>query len=156
MCQKRRCYKSFSFRKKYLETFYHPDLPYPINIGGSVDRIEERNGIIRIIDYKTGKVDKGDIILTTWNGLTEDISNDKIIQVLAYAFMFEKFALDQQMEAGIISFKNLKSGFMPFTFKLGKDINTTINKETLKDYLEQIVVLLREILDENIPFEEKV
>ena len=45
---------------------------------------------------------------------------------------------------------------MPFTFKQGKDINTTISKETLKDYLEQIVILLREILDENIPFEEKV
>jgi len=148
--------KILALEEKYLETLYHPDLPYPINIGGSVDRIEERNGIIRIIDYKTGKVDKGDIILTTWNGLTEDISNDKIIQVLAYAFMFEKFALDQPMEAGIISFKNLKSGFMPFTFKQGKEINTTINKETLKDYLEQIVILLREILDENIPFEENV
>jgi hypothetical protein len=60
------------------------------------------------------------------------------------------------MEAGIISFKNLKAGFMPFNFKVGKEVNTIINKETLKDYLEQIVILLREILDENIPFEEKV
>jgi hypothetical protein len=60
------------------------------------------------------------------------------------------------MEAGIISFKNLKAGFMPFNFKVGKEVNTIINKETLNDYLEQIVVLLREISDENIPFEEKV
>jgi hypothetical protein len=148
--------KILALEEKYMETLIHPDLPFPVNIGGSVDRIEERNGIIRIIDYKTGKVDKGDIILTTWSGLTEDIGNDKIIQVLAYAFMYEKFALEQPMEAGIISFKNLKSGFMPFTFKQGKDINTTISKETLKDYLEQIVILLREILDETIPFEEKV
>lgn len=148
--------KILALEKTYEETIIHPDLPFPVLIKGNVDRIEERNGIIRIIDYKTGKVDKGDIILTTWNGLTEDISNDKIIQVLAYAFMFEKFALDQPIEAGIISFKNLKSGFMPFTFKQGKEINTTINKETLKDYLEQIVILLREILDENIPFEENV
>lgn len=148
--------KILALEEKYMETLIHPDLPFLVNIGGSVDRIEERNGIIRIIDYKTGKVDKGDIILTTWSGLTEDIGNDKIIQVLAYAFMYEKFALEQPMEAGIISFKNLKSGFMPFTFKQGKDINTTISKETLKDYLEQIVILLREILDETIPFEEKV
>jgi hypothetical protein len=70
--------------------------------------------------------------------------------------MYEKLALGQPMEAGIISFKNLKSGFMPFTFKEGKDINTTINKDTMKEYLKQIVVLLLEILDENIPFEEKV
>ena len=148
--------KILALEEKYIETLIHPDLPFPVKIGGSVDRIEERNGIIRIIDYKTGKVDKGDIILTTWTGLTEDIKNDKIIQVLAYAFMYEKLALDQPMEAGIISFKNLKSGFMPFTFKQGKDINTTINKDTMKDYLEQIVFLLQEIFDENIPFEEKV
>ncbi len=148
--------KILALEKTYEETLIHPDLPFPVLIKGNVDRIEERNGIIRIIDYKTGKVDKGDIILTTWNGLTENIGNDKIIQVLAYAFMYEKFALDQPMEAGIISFKNLKSGFMPFTFKQGKEINTTINKETLKEYLEQIVILLREIFDENIPFEEKV
>jgi hypothetical protein len=70
--------------------------------------------------------------------------------------MYEKLALQQPMEAGIISFKNLKSGFMPFTFKVGKEINTIIDKEMLQDYLEQIVVILREILDENIPFEEKV
>ena len=148
--------KILALEEKYMETLIHPDLPFPVKIGGSVDRIEERNGIIRIIDYKTGKVDKGDIILNTWSELTEDIGNDKIIQVLAYAFMYEKFALEQPMEAGIISFKNLKSGFMPFTFKQGKDINTIIDKDTMREYLEQIVVLLREILDENIPFEEKV
>lgn len=148
--------KILALEKKYLETLIHPDLPFPVKIGGSVDRIEERNGIIRIIDYKTGKVEKGNITLTTWNGLTDDIKNDKIIQVLAYAFMYEKLALDQPMEAGIISFKNLKAGFMPFNFKVGKEVNTIIDKETLKEYLEQIVILLREILDENIPFEEKV
>lgn len=148
--------KILALEKTYEETLIHPDLPFPVLIKGNVDRIEERNGIIRIIDYKTGKVDKGNIILTSWSGLTEDISNDKIIQVLAYAFMYKKFALEQPMEAGIISFKNLKSGFMPFTFKQSKEINTTINKETLNDYLEQILVLLREILDANIPFEEKV
>ncbi|MEY3498521.1 MAG: hypothetical protein RL308_190 [Bacteroidota bacterium] len=148
--------KILALEKTYEETLIHPDLPFPVLIKGNVDRIEERNGIIRIIDYKTGKVDKGNIILTTWSGLTEDSSNDKIIQVLAYAFMYEKLALEQPMEAGIISFKNLKSGFMPFTFKVGKEVNTIIDKEMLRDYLEQIVVLLREILDVNIPFEEKI
>jgi hypothetical protein len=148
--------KILALEKTYEETLIHPDLPFPVLIKGNVDRIEERNGIIRIIDYKTGKVEKGNVTLSTWNELTNDIKNDKIIQVLAYAFMYEKLALDQPMEAGIISFKNLKAGFMPFNFKVGKEVNTIINKETLKDYLEQIAILLREILDENIPFEEKV
>ena len=134
----------------------HPSLPFPIKIAGTVDRIEERNGIIRIIDYKTGKVEKTNVTLKSWRGLTEEIKNDKIIQVLAYAFMFEKEVSGKAIEAGIISFKNLKSGFLPFTFKEDKVETTVIDKDVLSNYLEQMVLLLKEILDETKDFEEKV
>ena len=70
--------------------------------------------------------------------------------------MFEKEANGKPIEAGIISFKNLKSGFLPFNFKEGKEINSIITEEILKKYLEQVVVLLNEILDVNIPFQEKI
>jgi hypothetical protein len=85
-----------------------------------------------------------------------DIKNEKIIQVLAYVFMFEKEANGLPIEAGIISFKNLKAGFLPFNFKSGKEEITRIDQDILNNYLEQIVVLLTEILDETIPFAEKV
>ena len=134
----------------------HPSLPFPIKIAGKVDRIEERNGIIRIIDYKTGKVEKPNVTLKSWKGVTEEIKNDKIIQILAYAFMYENEANGKPIEAGIISFKNLKSGFLPFSFKDGKEENTTIDSAILNNYLEQMVLLLNEILDETKPFEEKV
>jgi ATP-dependent helicase/DNAse subunit B len=134
----------------------HPTLPFPVLIKGNVDRIEERNGVIRIIDYKTGKVEKSSVTLKTWKGLTEEIKNDKIIQVLAYAYMYETEAKSKPIEAGIISFKNLKSGFLPFNFKEEKEGNMIINEEVMTNYLEQIVLLLNEILDVSIPFEEKV
>ena len=134
----------------------HPSLPFPIKIAGKVDRIEERNGVIRIIDYKTGKVEKTNVTLKSWKGLTEEIKNDKIIQILAYAFMYEKEANGKPIEAGIISFKNLKSGFLPFSFKDGKDEKTTIDTTILNDYLEQMVLLLNEVLDVEKPFEEKI
>lgn len=134
----------------------HPSLPFPIKIAGKVDRIEERNGVIRIIDYKTGKVEKASVALKSWKALTDEIKNDKIIQVLAYAFMYEKEANGKPIEAGIISFKNLKSGFLPFNFKEGKEENALIGEEILSNYLEQMVLLLNEILDETKPFEEKI
>lgn len=136
--------------------FIHPNLPFPVLIKGNVDRIELRNGKIRIIDYKTGKVEKTNVILKTWNGLTEDIKNDKIIQVLAYAYMFENEMKDIPVEVGIISFKNLKSGFLPFGFKEEKELTITITSEILNSFLEEIALLLNEIFDENMPFEEKV
>ncbi|MES2410766.1 MAG: PD-(D/E)XK nuclease family protein, partial [Bacteroidota bacterium] len=119
-----------------LETTYERELtdarlPFPILIKGNVDRIELRNGRLRIVDYKTGKVDKNNVILKNWNGLTEDIKNDKIIQVLAYAFMFEELANGQEMEVGIVSFKNLKSGFLPFQFKPEKEAVEIISAEIM-------------------------
>ncbi|MFE3848186.1 PD-(D/E)XK nuclease family protein [Flavobacterium sp. LB3P45] len=148
--------KILALEKTFERSLNHPSLPFPVLIKGNVDRIEERNGTIRIIDYKTGKVDKANVILKTWKGLTEDIKSDKIIQVLSYAYMYEEEAKGKPIEAGIISFKNLKGGFLPFAFKEEKEMNSIINEEVLSNYLEQIVVLLMEILDVKIPFKEKI
>jgi len=145
-----------ALEQTYERLLEHPKLPFPVLIKGNVDRIENRDGVIRIIDYKTGKVEKGSVTLRSWEDLTLDIKNEKIIQVLAYAFMFEKEAKGAPIEAGIISFKNLKEGFLPFNFKSGKEETKNIEEETLTNYLEQIVLLLTEILDETIPFIEKI
>jgi hypothetical protein len=145
-----------ALEQTYQRLLEHPKLPFPVLIKGNVDRIENRDGVIRIIDYKTGKVEKGTVTLRTWDDLTLDIKNEKIIQVLAYAFMYEKEAKGTPIEAGIISFKNLKAGFLPFNFKPGKEDQTRVDDAIMNDYLEQIVVLLTEILDESIPFKEKI
>ena len=148
--------KILALEQTFERTLNHPSLPFPVLIKGNVDRIEERNGIIRIIDYKTGKVEKASVTLKSWNRLTEDIKNDKIIQVLAYAFMYEQQANEKPIEAGIISFKNLKAGFLPFIIKEDKVSITEISALVLSNYLEQLVLLLNEILDVTIPFEEKI
>jgi hypothetical protein len=148
--------------EKHLErVLEHPKLPFPVKIGGNVDRIEIRrkkgeSSKIRIIDYKTGNVTKPSVTLKSWNGLTEDIKNDKIIQILAYAFMYEEQAKGLEIEAGIISFKNLKNGFLPFGFKEGKETFEVISPEIMESYIEEIVVLLNEILSVDVAFEEKV
>ncbi|WP_276379736.1 PD-(D/E)XK nuclease family protein [Flavobacterium sp. H4147] len=148
--------KIIALEQTFERELTHPKLPFPVLIKGNVDRIELRNGRIRIIDYKTGKVEKTNVVLKSWNGLTEELKNDKIIQVLAYAFMFEKEAGETPIEVGIVSFKNLKSGFLPFGFRAEKDLDITVTHNTLQYYLEEIVLLLNEIFDANFPFEEKV
>jgi len=141
--------------EKHLErTLEHPNLPFSVKIAGNVDRIENRNGKIRIIDYKTGTVTKPSVTLKSWKNLTEDIKNDKIIQILAYAFMYELDAQGLEIEAGIISFKNLKNGFLPFNFKVDKEVIEVISPEIMESYLEEIVVLLNEILNADVAFEE--
>ncbi len=134
----------------------HPKLPFPVMLKGNVDRIEKRNGITRIIDYKTGKVEEREMLLKSWGGLTSDIKNEKVIQVLAYAFIFEEQVMQQPMEVGIISFKNLKCGFMPFTVKDEAGKQTLMSRDIIGRYVDELAELLAEILDANIPFAEKV
>lgn len=147
--------KILFLEKRFERIFEHPELPFPVLIGGSVDRIEERNGKIRIIDYKTGKVEAPSVTLKTWDNLVTEIKNDKIIQILAYAFMYEKEANGKEMEVGIISFKNLRNGFLPFKFKEGKEVSSVVDATVLENYLNEMVLLFKEILNKEIPFEEK-
>jgi len=133
-------------------------LTFPIKIAGKVDRIEERNGAIRIIDYKTGKVDGNSLKIQDFGDLTSDIKNEKIIQLLCYALMFENHELKQNREvsAGIISFKNMKSGFLPFGLGKGKDADVVISIEILEDFKSELETLIVEIFNPEIPFKEKV
>jgi hypothetical protein len=55
-----------------------------------------------------------------------------------------------------LSLLEFKIGVLPFNFKEEKEGNMIINEEVMTNYLEQIVLLLNEILDVSIPFEEKV
>lgn len=130
-------------------------LPYPVKISGFIDRIEKRNGIIRIVDYKTGKVEANDLVLSDWSDFLGNEKKNKIIQLLSYVFIYEEKTNGVPVETGVISFKNLKNGFMSFGFKEGKERQQTITAEIIENFQEETVRLLLEILDENQPFEEK-
>jgi hypothetical protein len=131
-------------------------LPYSVKIKGNVDRIDLLDGQIRIMDYKTGKVEQKNITLKTFENLTKNPKNDKIIQLLCYSLMYAKTTNTQNIETGIFSFKNVKSGFMPFKLNLEKQELKVTTVQILEDFEEQIIVLLKEILDPEIDFIEKI
>lgn len=145
--------KILALETKLERTFTSKKLPYPVKIAGNVDRIEMRNNVIRIIDYKTGKVDQNQLRISDWQGLTTEIKNDKIIQLLCYALLYQP-ENSLEMQAGIISFKNMKGGFMPFEFKEGKEIRSLLSAEILDAFTQELFVLIAEILNPSLSFEE--
>lgn len=136
-------------------------LDFPVNLKGTVDRVDEFNGKLRIIDYKTGKVDQNKVEIVDW----EDISSDydkysKPFQILMYACLLDaQNPITESVEAGIISFKNLQNGFLKFSKKdkngRGAVKDQDITRETLSAFKEQLEKLILEICDPNIPFTEK-
>ena len=140
-----------------IKSFFEP-LNFPIKIKGTVDRIDEFNGITRIIDYKTGSVKQDKVRVMNWEDITLDYDKySKPFQILTYALMMSQSApLKFPLQAGIISFKNLKSGFLPFQKQIsyGK-YDDFISEETLNDFNQELCKLILEIFDERTDFVEK-
>lgn len=135
-----------------------PSLNFPVNIGGKVDRVDMCNGVKRIIDYKTGFVEQGNLELVEWEPLITDYKYSKAFQVLAYATMINNDVPVERAEAGIISFKNLQKGFLKFGTKpsmYSKSKDQIISQETLVLFKEELAKLIIEICNPTIPFTEK-
>ncbi len=134
-----------------------PELNFPVNIHGKVDRVDEYNGQLRIIDYKTGLVKQGDVEIIEWEEINQDYKFSKAFQILTYALMMNKEISINNAEAGIISFKNLGSGFLKFGTKTSafSKRDQLINTDTLEKFTVELEKLILEICDSNLPFTEK-
>ncbi|NNC49176.1 MAG: PD-(D/E)XK nuclease family protein [Flaviramulus sp.] len=138
-----------------------PELDFPVKIKGKVDRVDEFNGKTRIIDYKTGSVQQNHVEIVNWEDLTTDYKKySKSFQILTYAYLMQASrAIKLPVEAGIVSFKNLSSGFIKFAKKdkpgnyAKKD--TLITQDTIDNFSVELKNLILEICNPNIDFIEK-
>lgn len=132
------------------------DLPFPIVLKGTVDRVELRNNDLRIIDYKTGSVEKADLFIKSWQDLLlEEGKKEKAFQILMYTYMLHKeTSLSLPVSAGIISLRKLKNGYMPFGIGEGRKKETAITQEALTHFEGILRQVIHEIFDPSIPFRD--
>ncbi|MET2986275.1 PD-(D/E)XK nuclease family protein [Aureibaculum conchae] len=145
--------KILALEKKLTLKIKVESLNFPVQLVGEADRIDELNGTTRIIDYKTGKVEQKELNIKDWSLITKDYKkHNKSFQVLFYALLFsESLGLNidkQPLESGIVSFKNLKVGFL----KINK---ATVTQEDIDFFKTELKQLLVEIFDPTIPILEK-
>ncbi len=139
--------KIISLEKDFNEEIRSGKTKYRIK--GKIDRVDEINGEIRIIDFKTGKkLYRKDLVLKN----EDELGSEKSIYNLQLIFYMIGLFKEMQpgiVRSGIISLKNTKEGVLEGNF----EGETRINNEKIKIYEKRVITMINQILDRNLTFE---
>lgn len=121
-----------------------------VRLRGFVDRIDSIGEKVRIIDYKSGKVDSTDVGVRAGDvspdKIVESIGNKKhVLQLMLYAFLYHQNE-NVTAEPSIISF--VSGNNAPFELDLKKNTLKTI----IEDFPTYIEIILNEVYDTELPF----
>ncbi|MCF6278843.1 MAG: PD-(D/E)XK nuclease family protein [Flavobacteriaceae bacterium] len=149
--------KIISLEKRYSTNIEIENVDFPIKLHGIIDRIDQVDGVTRIVDYKTGMVQSSQLRMTDFSKMSDDYKYTKALQVMLYAHLYieeTNFDMSQPIEAGIISFKNLNNGFLKMNFAEGRGKNYTVSEEKINEFLIELRRIIAEIFNPEIPFLE--
>ena len=114
-----------------------------VSLKGKADRIDEIDGELRIIDYKTGIVDNRKLIINKDFNEIELNKSSQAIQLLVYAYTYaKKHQLKELPTAGILSFRKIKDGLSTVNF--GKSFPSTDHLASVEDLLSRIITEMLE------------
>ena len=125
---------------------------HKVRLHGFADRIDKVGDEIRVIDYKTGKVDPSDVKITkNTDGLTS--MKEKSIQLLMYKYLYlhnHPEVSPDLIQPGIIAFQKLKQGLFKLEIDPAHALNTSF-EDTCTKYFDD---MLAEIFNKDKPFEQ--
>ncbi len=132
--------------------------PARLLLGGFVDRVDEKDGVFRMVDYKTGS-DK--LEFATVEGLFEregKKQNKAALQTLMYSWMFAaKYPDRKKFAPALIPIRALKgeAGDILFHEKKGRGpLNADVMPFVLQEFKALLRPLVEEIFDELTPFSQ--
>ncbi|PRX56778.1 PD-(D/E)XK nuclease family protein [Flagellimonas meridianipacifica] len=143
--------KLLHLEERFETTLNFNEISHPITLKGFIDRIDEFDGTIRVIDYKTGNTESRDVRIKEWEELILNDKKSKAFQLLCYAYLLNKHNGSSTVTAGIYAIKNLKNGLLQFSF----NNNPIINESVLEEFQNQLKALIMEIYNPEIPFTDK-
>ncbi len=135
-----------------------PEYSFPVVLKGKIDRIDEVDGKLRILDYKTGRVSLSEMNVVNWEEIIEEPKLNKVFQVLCYAYLYAQLNHVTLLDAGVISFKNLSEGFLNFATKekpRSRNRTAGVTPEVLKAFEQQLLILISEICNPAASLVEK-
>ena len=115
---------------------------------GIADRVETRQGVKYIIDYKTGAVKTADLKTESIDSL-HDNHKSKLVQLLMYAWLAHKELGAAKVVSGIYTLRDTKLTLLPATV----DKVTDFSKSDFDEFEMYLISKVNEMLNPEIPLE---
>ncbi len=139
------------FEKQFEFLDFHTIGESKINLKGTADRIDSVGQLIRIIDYKTGKVEDKDFKLKTIDEVFEK-RNRYLFQLLWYSLLTRnEYGKGVAVNAGVVPLGQLNS---PDMFITTQENTPFVPNEYLDEFEVKLKVAFEELLDPNIKIKQ--
>ena len=110
-----------------------------------MDRIDRLDGMLRVIDYKTGSLADSEISFTDRKAAMPG----KWLQLMCYALMYRRqFPSDETLRTGIYPLRYLRSDVRLASWNRQEEITNAL----LDDFEERLREMLASLLDREQPF----
>ena len=138
-------FKIVDLEKEIKEEFEFGEIKKEIK--GRIDRIDEKDGITRIIDYKTGSYELKKFKEDYFDKLISEPAYKENFQAFLYGYFYSRENPGKEINVGIYPVKKLRNGID--SLKDGY-----IEEVHFKEFEERLKILMSEIFDKEIPFRQ--
>ncbi|HEX6889175.1 MAG TPA: PD-(D/E)XK nuclease family protein [Chryseolinea sp.] len=123
-------------------------------LGGKIDRVDRKENVVRVIDYKTGR-DKLDFDTIPSLFSREERRNKAAFQTMLYALLYKANAKskDVKIVPGLINRMNLFDRNFQFGLKVDKSYIDDVD-QLIPEFERHLKLLLEELFDPNVPFDQ--
>jgi RecB family exonuclease len=132
--------------EKDVSTEFKVDESKSVRLLGIIDRLDEKNGVLRVVDYKTGKVDKKKPA-----GLADYFSDPALkeqFQAMYYAFLTRQVIPGKQIKSGLLAMRDMSGGIW---FMNG---DVPYSEDQFNEFKVHLQKLIEEIFSPAIPFNQ--
>jgi len=128
--------------------------PGHVWISGKIDRIDRKDDVLRVIDYKTGR-DKLDFDSVESLFVRDGKRNKAAFQTLLYALLYRANASHRgtRIVPGLINRMNLFDDDFKFGLRVGREYVTDVDP-LLPEFEQRLKIMLEELFDVGTPFDQ--
>ena len=152
--RKRSPFEVVGLEKKVNTTIPINDSLQNVFVGGIIDRIDNIDGLMHILDYKTGKVEMSFPVLASLFDKENKTRNKAAFQTLVYSYILHKNqSLITEIHPGIYSLRGIFEEDFDPSLRSKETGNQQVEFVAISDQFEMhFIQLLEEIFNMAIPF----